>query len=264
MGNLYARSGAFTNAVQQLGKAVQLRPNSPDAHNNLAFALASLGQFHAASEHYQAAMNLAPNRPDSYYGLARILELQTNLVGAATQYTKAIQLKPDFQDARLGLALVLSQDGKWSDAIPHWELVVKANPASGTGYYQLGVALLALKRTAEALPHLDRAVALRPQDRTAGDTLARVLATTPDPALRNGARAVALSEAICQPREQAPPARLATLAAAYAEIGAFEQARAIAELALQAARAGQDAALIARLQQQIALYQAGRPFREAP
>lgn len=125
---------------------------------------------------------------------------------------------------------------------------MKARPESGLGHYQLAVALLKLKRTAEAVPHLDRAVALRPNDRIAADTLARVLATSPEASLRNGARAVMLSEGICQPREQAPAAFLETLAAAYAETGAFDKARATAELALASARAAKDTTLAGRLQ----------------
>ena len=264
LGNLYARNGVFTNAIRYLGRAAQLKPAFPEARNNLAVALASIGQFQQASIQYREAMRLAPSQPDAYYGLARILELQTNFVGAATHYTKAIQLKPDFHDARLGLALVLNQDGKWSNAVPHWEQVLKANPASGIGHYQLGVALLKLRRTAEALPHLDRAVTLRPQDRAAIDTLARVLATASDAALRNGARAVALSEPLCQPREQTPAARLETLAAAYAETGAFDQARSLAALAVESAVKAGDEALAGRVRQHLALYQAGRPLRDIP
>lgn len=264
LGNLYARNGVFTNAIRYLGRAAELRPNFPDARNNLAVALASIGQFHAASTQYREAIRLAPGQPDAYYGLARSLEMQTNFFGAAAQYTKAIQLKPDFHDARVGLALVLNQDGKWSNAVPHWELVLKANPASGIAQYQLGVALLKLKRTPEALPHLERAVTLRPRDSVPIDTLARVLATASDATLRNGARAVALSEPLCQPREQAAAARLETLAAAYAETGAFDQARALAALAVEAAVKAGDEALAVRVRQHLALYQAGRPLRDTP
>ena len=264
LGNLYARNGVFTNAIRYLGRAAQLKPAFPEARNNLAVALASVGQFQEASLQYREAMRLAPSQPDAYYGLARLLELQTNYVGAATHYTKALQLKPDFHDARLGLALVLNQEGKWSNAVPHWEQVLKANPASGTAHYQLGVALLKLKRTAEALPHLERAVALRPRDGVAIDTLARVLATAADATLRNGARAVALSEPLCQPREQASAAWLETLAAAYAETGAFDQARSLAALAVASAVKAGDEALAGRVRQQLALYQAGRPLRDTP
>ncbi|GDY20452.1 O-GlcNAc transferase [Verrucomicrobiota bacterium] len=264
LGNLYTRNGAVTNAVGFLNRAVQLRPYAPQARNNLGVALATAGRLQEAAGQYREAIRLAPTQPDAYYGLGRIMEMQTNYVGAAGQYSKVLDLSPGFLDARIGLALVLNQNGQWSNAVPQWEQVLKARPESGLGHYQLAVALLKLKRTAEAVPHLDRAVALRPNDRIAADTLARVLATSPEASLRNGARAVMLSEGICQPREQAPAAFLETLAAAYAETGAFDKARATAELALASARAAKDTTLAGRLQEQIALYQAGRPFRAGP
>ena len=264
LGNFYARNGVFTNAIRYLGRAAELKPTIPGARNNLAVALASVGRFQEAANQYREAIKLTPGEADPYYGLARVLEIQTNYAGAVSYYQQALQLKPNLVEARLGLAMVLSQAGQWSNALPQWELVLQASPESGVGHYQLGLVLLNLRRTAEALPHLERAVALRPRDRLAAGTLARVLATAADGALRNGARAVALAEAICQPREQTPPALLEILAAAYAESGAFAQARATVELALQAARADKEVALADRLQEQLARYQAGRPLRDGP
>lgn len=147
--------------------------------------------------------------------------------------------------------------------MPQWEQVLKARPESGLGHYQLAVALLKLKRTAEAVPHLDRAVALRPNDRIAADTLARVLATSPEASLRNGARAVMLSEGICQPRSKAPAAFWRPSRRRMRK-PAPSTRRATAELALASARAAKDTTLAGRLQEQIALYQAGRPFRAGP
>lgn len=263
LGNLYARHGAFTNAVQFLGSAVQLKPYAAEARNNLGVALASVGLLSEAAGQYREALKLAPTTPDAYYGLARVLELQANFSGAATNYARAIRFKPDLHAARLGLATVLIRQGKWGEAIPQLEVFLKANPTSGLGHLQMGIALRQLNLAADALPHLKQAVELRPRDRSAIDTLARLLATAPDASLRNGARAVELSEAICQPREQAPPALLDTLAAAQAEAGSFDQARVTAGLALEAARLAKDTTLAASIEKHLALYQAGQPLREA-
>ena len=263
LGNLYARHGAFTNAVRMLGKAVQLKPSAAEARNNFGVALVSMGEFGEAATQYREALKLSPTMPDAYYGLARILELETNYVAAGTNYARAIRFKPDFHEARLGLAVILIRQGKYGEAVPQLEVYLKANPASGFGHLQMGTALLHLKLAANALPHLNRAVELRPRDRVAIDTLARLLATAPEAAVRNGARAVELSEMICQPREQTSPAMLDTLAAAHAELGAYDQARAIAGLALEAARLTKDTAAAAMLEKHLALYKAGQPLREA-
>lgn len=57
------------------------------------------------------------------------------------------------------------------------------------------------------------------------------LATNPDPALRDGRRAVRLAEEACARTGNKNPAMLSTLAAAYAEAGRFDQAIAAAQAA---------------------------------
>ena len=51
-----------------------------------------------------------------------------------------------------------------------------------------------------------------------------ILATSADPAIRDGANAVALAEKAVAATERKTPWSLGTLAAAYAEVGQFEKA----------------------------------------
>jgi hypothetical protein len=90
-----------------------------------------------------------------------------------------------------------------------------------------------------------------------------MLATASDPSLRNGARAEALATQASQLSGSGSPAILRTLAAAYAEQGSYGPAAATARRALElAARQKQDA-LAAALQQDIKLYEANKPLRDA-
>jgi hypothetical protein len=57
---------------------------------------------------------------------------------------------------------------------------------------------------------------------------------------------------------------LRTLAAAYAEAGQFGKAIEGARAAMQVARMQGDDSLAAELQQEIALYELGLPYRETP
>ena len=262
LGNLYARNGSFTNAVRLLDRAVQLKPWSVDARNNLGVSLASLGAWTEASWQYREAIKVAPSRPDAYYGLARVEEYRTNWGAAATNYSQALKLKPDLQDARLGLAMALNQLERWNEAIPHLELFLQARSASGLGHYQLGISLLQLKRGLAALPHLERAVELRPQDRAAVAALARLLATCPEASGRNGTRAVALAERLGAPPNPASPQLLDTLAAAYAETGAFEKATATSTRAITMAQAAGNTALATQLGRHLELYHQKKPLRE--
>ena len=117
-------------------------------------------------------------------------------------------------------------------------------------------------RAREAIGQYQKALQLRPDSMSAGANLAWILASNPDPSLRDGARAVALALRADQLAGGQNPIILGTLAAAYAEVGKFSQAAATAQRALQLAGPRTNSPAAAALRAQIALYQSGSPFRD--
>jgi serine/threonine-protein kinase len=93
----------------------------------------------------------------------------------------------------------------------------------------------------------------------AQSNLAWLLATSPDPSLRNGQESVLLAEQASRLSGRNRPLILRILAAAYAEAGRFDEARDTAHQALQAADNQGNVVLSDVLRKEIALYEAGRP-----
>lgn len=91
-----------------------------------------------------------------------------------------------------------------------------------------------------------------------------VLATNPDAAVRNGAEAVELAERAAGLAGGRQPAVLDTLAAAFAEVGRFREAVQITNETLALARSQGNRRLAEALEERLALYQAGTPFRSSP
>src|SRR5262249_43784102 len=94
------------------------------------------------------------------------------------------------------------------------------------------------------------------------DELSWILSTNPRPELRNGAEAVHMAERACQLTGGTDADKLKTLAAAYAEIGRFQDAVVTAEKGRQlGAKSGQQdtADLCRRLAES---FKAGIPWRE--
>ncbi len=113
----------------------------------------------------------------------------------------------------------------------------------------------------QAIDHFRAALRLRPGFPPAANDLAWLLATHVDAALRNGEEALQLAEHACQASEYKQPAPLDTLAAAYAELGRFDEAISTARRALLLAQQqGQKAA--AEIGRRLGLYEARRPFRD--
>jgi Flp pilus assembly protein TadD len=101
-----------------------------------------------------------------------------------------------------------------------------------------------------------------PGDADAASTLAWLLATTTDDQLRDGATALALAEGAVAASGGAPDAdRLDTLAAAYAEVGRFDDAVATARRAETAAETAGTVDLGREIAERRALYERGRPYR---
>jgi tetratricopeptide (TPR) repeat protein len=114
---------------------------------------------------------------------------------------------------------------------------------------------------AEAMAYYQKAIELQPQFIPAQISLAWMLATWPEPSVRNGGRAVALAEQADRFSRDKDPLILRTLAAAYAEAGRFPEAVLTAKQALALAVTQSNTGLANELQTEIGLYQTNSPCR---
>jgi Flp pilus assembly protein TadD len=126
----------------------------------------------------------------------------------------------------------------------------------------LAIALDEKGQSAEAIQHYEKALEISPQSVSALNNLAWLLATSSNGSLRNGIRAVQFALKADQLSVGTNAVVLRTLAAAYAEAGQFGKAIESAQAAMQLAQSQRAESLINELEQQIALYELGLPYRE--
>jgi tetratricopeptide (TPR) repeat protein len=80
MGNIYFERGEYQRAVVEYYQAVDLTPNDPDVHYNLAFVSeAYLGDQETALKHYQWYMYLKPNAEDANVVKEKILQAKLHI-----------------------------------------------------------------------------------------------------------------------------------------------------------------------------------------
>jgi len=125
---------------------------------------------------------------------------------------------------------------------------------------QMGGILNQRGQVDEAIQHWQKALQIRPQYLPAQNNLAWVLATNPDPSLRNGGKAIQLALQANQFTGGTNLLILRTLAAAYAGAGQFTNALMTAGQALQLAATEQNMTMIKSLQAQMKLYESGQPL----
>lgn len=103
---------------------------------------------------------------------------------------------------------------------------------------------------------------INPDDARFHNDLAWLLATSAKATLRNGSEAVEMARWANELADGKNPDFLRTLAAACAEAGQFEDAKRNAGTALTLAEAAGRKDLVQRLNDELRLYEAGRPFHQ--
>jgi Flp pilus assembly protein TadD len=74
LGNALAQQGKFDQAVEHLSKALEIRPDYAEAHNNLGIAQARQGNFKKAIAHFSEALRLRPHYTEARHNLGLALE----------------------------------------------------------------------------------------------------------------------------------------------------------------------------------------------
>ena len=174
---------------------------------------------------------------------------------------KALEIKPDLAEAHNNLGYCFLQLGRVDEAIVQYQKAIELQPRFAQAYNNLGNAFRRKRLGAEAMACYQKVIEIQPQFIPAQINLASMLATWPEPSIRNGDKAVALAEQANQVSQNKDPLILRTLAAAYAETGRFPEAVATAKRALALALAKSETRLANELQAEIGLYQTNSPCR---
>lgn len=125
---------------------------------------------------------------------------------------------------------------------------------AGESAYEQGAHALAVRMFRRALQFAHNA--------DVANLTAWILATSTDPAVRDGVTALALVSPLAQ-RQPGDPVFASTLAAAYAEVGRFDEAVQAAERALAVVRqGGGDSSAQSLLARRLETYRARRPWRQ--
>ena len=187
-----------------------------------------------------------------------------NLTDAIRNLNQAVVRDQRNFEYRRQLALAAEQKGEWTQAKRVWERVLERVPDDAAALCGLGRFAQHQGDVAGAIEFFEKALKALPGYSKATDQLARLLATYPEAAYRDGAKAVELAEAACRRVQFEDADYLDTLAAAYAEAGNFAKAIETAKRSIELARLARRMALAAAVEQRQKLYEEGKPYREVP
>ena len=261
IGLVLFQKGQIDDAISHYRSALQIQPDWWDAEYNLATALSAKGELDEAIRHSEKAVAMRPTDPDAQVSLANLLFQKGRVDEAIVHYQKAITVRPNDFMASYGLGHALLEKGELDSAIEACRNALLIRPLDADCHTTLAIALEEKGNPAEAIQHYNKALELAPKSIPTLTNLAWLLATSQDASLRNGLKAVELAKQADGLVGGTNALVLRSLAAAYAENGEFEGAITTARSAMELARMHGEDSLMTDLDQQIALYELGIPYR---
>lgn len=261
LGFVLIRFGQRDEAEKRFRKAIELDPDYRNAHYNLASVLAQDGRWEKAAEHYERAVEIDPEDYLAHLEWATALAAAGKLDRAVVEAERILEEAPKYEPAvraetRVLLGRLAASRGSGTAALDQFRLAVEEAPEDAKALQALAGELARLGRYEEAVGILDRAVTSDPEAirarfgramalifggreadarrtlesdlRAVGEApplvhlLARLLATSSDPQVRDGELAIRL--AVHAFRQQGSLDRIETVAMAWAEAGNFDNA----------------------------------------
>jgi tetratricopeptide (TPR) repeat protein len=234
-----------------------------EAHFDLGAALVLTGNLDEAVAEYRKVLKIQPDYAEAEYNLGRVLLLNGDSDGALALFDKTTTANQDASAKWFDLGNEFLRQQDWQCAIACYRQAIKINPHLADAYANLGVACSQKGETREAMNSWQSALEINPGQIYVLNNLAWLLVTASDATLRNGAKAVVLAQQASQLSGDNNPAILRTLAAAMAADGNYAQAADTARHAMALAVEQKNDALAATLQNEIKLYESGRPVQDS-
>ena len=187
---------------------------------------------------------------------------------ALARIDSIIASNPDNWRAHFLKAAVLVLVKRQDDALQQIDESIKLARKSNVSYTLLAQLYSSKARTcidahryAEARKALDSAIHADPSDTTSLNDLAWLLATAPEPRVRNPHRAVALAQKCCGLNHWTNAYSIDTLAAAYAAAGNYGQAVRYQQQAMQTLNKSERTEQLAAMQDRLKLYSNHQPYQ---
>ena len=112
MGNTFKVQGRLQVAINQYKKALSIKPNYAEVHNNLGIALQEQGKLKEASYYYTKAITLRPNYADAAWNLSGTVK---TIDEAKSWLEVCLKADPSYLNARIILSALNYYEGDKSD-----------------------------------------------------------------------------------------------------------------------------------------------------
>jgi tetratricopeptide (TPR) repeat protein len=174
LGMVLTEMGRYEDAANELGRAVQLSPDSAEYGMRLAEALLLSNQYSAALYYLNSVKGRFGELPEYRYKLGLAYYADALYPSAIDEFEKLVRDYPSLDRAEYFLGHSYSKAGDPGKAEIHYRKALALNPQDASYEAALGNALKSDngERLDEAIVHLEKAVQLDPSDNASKQDLA--------------------------------------------------------------------------------------------
>ena len=254
-------TGDLEGALADDAEAIRLDPRCALAYHNRGYTWARKGDLDRALADFTRAILIDPKYTKAYNKRGFLWLQKGSYARAVADFSQAIRIDPKFARAYHNRANTEARQKDYDKAIADYTLALRLDPADLLAFVDRASVEHAEGEDARALADLTEAIRRKPDCLEALVGRAWLLATGPSAKLRDGRQAVLDATRACSLTRGKEAYPLGALAAAYAERGDFASAVKYQERAQALYKTRDD---IADGRARLALYKAGKPFREPP
>jgi tetratricopeptide (TPR) repeat protein len=147
----------FDDALVELSRAAELKPDEPDVFDALGRTSDAKGDRTLAISNFKRALAIDHGKFESLNNLGHVYFEIGDYRSAQPYFERALGTRPQTPAVVYNLGLCLSRQGQYADAILRFEQLLNTTPNDGETYYELGMAYEKTGRRADAIGALKRA-----------------------------------------------------------------------------------------------------------
>jgi tetratricopeptide (TPR) repeat protein len=259
-GNAWWAKKEYDKAISDYTEAIRLEPSYAGVYYSRGIAWQDKQEFDKAIADYNEAIRLNPNFAGVFYCRGIAWQAKNQVDKALADYTEAIRLDSTFASAfnNRGNLWALRKD--YDRATKDYTEAIRLNPSDALPLNNRGNAWRRRKDYARAIADFTEAIRIDPSFALAWSNRAGLWATCPDARYRDGKKAFASATRACELSAWDEAHYIATLAAACAEVGEFEEAVKWQETANKLLTDPEDQK---RNDERLKLYKEKKPYRDS-
>ena len=162
LGAANARMGQTETALACYDRALAIKPDFAEVHNNRGNVLSRLGQHDEAIASFRSALQIKPEYAEAHNNLGVVLYDAGRVDEAAASYRKALKVRPAYAEAQNNLGNALADLGQSEAALASFNTALQLDPRNSQAYNNMGDTLRSLGRFSEAIRCFEKVIQFRP------------------------------------------------------------------------------------------------------